>query len=309
MVESVGYGKVILFGEHFVVHGVPAIAGAVKEKTTAVVKKAQKPGIVLDDQRPATPGYKNGKLEHQQDSFKRILAAMGINPLDHKLKITLAGDLVAASGAGASGASCTAIVRALSNHFKMNLSDERVNETAFEGEKGYHGNPSGIDNTVSTFGGLIWYVRDKPPVMEKINVPSPLLIVKGDTGLIANTKAAVAGVRERKEEDPGKYSKIFGEAKKIVFDARAALESSNLQRVGELMNYNHQLLQEIEVSCKELDELVDIARENGALGTKLTGGGLGGNMVALAPDKKTQNKIAKAFEAAGYKATKTQAGV
>jgi mevalonate kinase len=131
----------------------------------------------------------------------------------------------------------------------------------------------------------------------------------GNTGLVANTTEAVAGVRERREHDPEKYVKIFDEAKQIAIDARYGLVEYDLPRVGELMDRNHKLLQDIEVSCQELDLLVNIARDNGALGAKLTGGGLGGNMVALTPGEDVQEAVAKAIEKEGFTALRTKIGV
>ena len=125
------------------------------------------------------------------------------------LKIELGGNLYAASGIGASAASCVAIAKALSEHFNLNLSDEEINKIAYEGEKGYHGTPSGIDNTASTFGGLIWFEKGSNNVIERIDLPSSIEVVIGNTGKVADTAAAVAGVRERKEKFPEKYNEIM----------------------------------------------------------------------------------------------------
>jgi mevalonate kinase len=305
-----GHGKVILFNEHFVVHGIPAIASAIEKRTTASVEISKMGEFVLNDDRSETTGYKKEKLSQQEESLDRIFDAMKIDVEKDLIQITLGGDLFAASGLGASAASCTAIARALSDYFDLDYSDEMINDVAYEGEKGYHGTPSGIDNTAATFGGLIWFKRGEGEknIMERLKIGKPMEIVMGNTGLVANTTAAVAGVRERREKIPHKYDKIFREAKELVYNARKALESYDLKKVGELMNDNHTLLQEIEVSCEELDLLVDIARENGALGAKLTGGGLGGNMVALTPGN-LQEEVAKAIEKEGFDVIRTRIGV
>ncbi len=303
-----GFGKVILFNEHFVVFQVPSIVSAIDKVTTATVERGEGFGWTLEDGRQATPGYKEEKLEQQKESINRILKAAGIDPTKNPIKIIFGGDLVAASGIGASAASCTALARALSDEFNLGLSDERINELAYEGEKGYHGTPSGIDNTAATYGGLIWFVRGEPNVMERIKIKRPVEVVMGNTGLVANTKAAVAGVRERKEKYPKKYGKIFKEAEGLAYEARKALESYNLEAVGKLMDENHKQLQAIEISYKELDFLVDLARKQGALGAKMTGGGLGGNMVALTPGKELQEKVARAIEEEGFEALRTRIG-
>ncbi|MDH5443345.1 MAG: mevalonate kinase [Hadesarchaea archaeon] len=308
MGEGSGFGKVILFNEHFVVYNVPSIVSAIDKATTATVERSGESGWTLDDRRPATPGYKKEKLEQQKESTERILKAAGIDFTENPIKITLGGDLVAASGIGASAASCTAIARALSDEFNLGLSDEQINELAYEGEKGYHGTPSGIDNTAATYGGLIWFVRGEPNVMERIKIKRPVEVVMGNTGLVANTKAAVAGVRERKEKYPEKYGKIFKEAEELAYKARKALESYDLETVGKCMDENHKQLQAIEISCKDLGFLVDLARKQGALGAKMTGGGLGGNMVALTPGKELQERVARAMEKKGFEALRTRIG-
>ncbi len=304
MGKGYGYGKVILFNEHFVVYGIPAIASAIDKKTVAEVKKCKGKDFIIHDNRDATPGYKEEKLEQQKESIIRIKKAMGIEDC---IEIWLHGDLKAASGIGASAASCAAIARAIADEFGMNLSDEEINEIAYEGEKAYHGNPSGIDNTCAVFGGLVWFIKGKG--MERLKIEKPVEIVMGDTGIVANTKKAVAGVRERKERYKEKYDKIFKEAEKLAYEARNALLEMDWKSVGELMNKNHKLLQEIEVSCKELDFLVEVALENGAYGAKMTGGGLGGYMVALTPGKELQEKVAKAIEKEGFYALRTKIGI
>jgi mevalonate kinase len=306
MGEGSGYGKVILFNEHFVVHQVPSIVSAIDKVTTATVERSSGKGWTLEDNRPATPGYKEEKLAQQKDSIDRILKAAGVNPAETPIKIVLGGDLIAASGIGASAASCVAIARALSDEFGLHFSDEMVNEIAYEGERAYHGTPSGVDNTAATYGGLLWFVRGKP--IERIKIKRPVEVVMGNTGLVANTEAAVAGVRERKQKYPEKYEKIFKEAGELAYIAKKALLDHDLGAVGKLMDENHRQLQAIGVSCKELDFLVELARVNGAYGAKMTGGGLGGNMVALTPGKDLQDRVARAIKKEGFEVLMTRIG-
>jgi mevalonate kinase len=233
---------------------------------------------------------------------------MGIDLSTKGVSITLEGNLYAASGIGASAASCVAVTRALAEYFEMNLSDEEINEIAFEGEKGYHGTPSGVDNTASTYGGLIWFQKGEKNIIDRIALSSPVEIVIGNTGKVTDTKIAVEGVRQRKEKNPKKYQEVFDRAENIAYLAKRAIHDGSLQDVGKLMNENHKLLQQIEVSSRELDFLVSVARESGAFGAKLTGGGLGGNMIALTPGKELQNKVATAIEKEGFQTVKTVIG-
>jgi len=304
-----GFGKVILFNEHFVVYGIPSIASGIGAKTAALVERRVGSGVELKDDRPETKGYKTEKLSQQKESLDRMLKIMNIDADRNAFKITLGGDLIAASGVGASAASCAAIARAFSDELGLNYSDEKVNEVAYEGEKGYHGNPSGIDNTAATFGGLIWYRRDgSSQLMERMKLRKPVEIVMGNTGIVADTKAVVGGVKERKDKEPEKYDRLFKNAEKLVHDARKQLEEFNLERLGTQMNENHALLQQIGVSCPELDALVDLARASGAIGAKMTGTGKGGYMVALTPGKELQERVANAIERKGFQAMRTTIG-
>jgi len=146
-------------------------------------------------------------------------------------------------------------------------------------------------------------------LVERLRVNKSIEIVIGSTGKVANTKAMVEGVAERKKQNPAKYDPLFKQAENLAVAGRKALEAGNLKKVGELMNENHKILQEIGVSSKELDLLVDMAKNQGAFGAKLTGGGGGGCMVALTPGKELQGKVASAFKTAGYEFLVTKIGV
>lgn len=307
--EGIGFGKVILFNEHFVVYGIPAIVSAIGKYTVAKASSFEVPELKLNDNRDATPGYKEDKQEQQKTSINNIIKRMNIDFSGEGVEVELGGNLYAASGIGASAASCVAMARALSDYYALDLSDDEINDIAYEGEKGYHGTPSGVDNTASTFGGLIWFEKAETNIIEKISLSNPIEIVMGNTGKIADTTAAVAGVKERKEKNPDKYKKIFDRAENIAYLAKRALQEGDYKEVGKLMNEDHKLLQQIEVSSKELDFLVSVARNYGAFGAKLTGGGLGGSMIALTPGRELQEEVANAIEKEGFQALKTIIGV
>jgi len=306
-----GFGKVILFNEHFVVHGVPGIVSALDSTADAEVKKIDEGGIIVKDERKGSKGYTEKKKIQQKESIDRMLEAMGVSK-NVSLDIWLSGNLPGFSGLGASAASSVAIARAMTQEFGMSLSDKRINEIAYEAEKAYAGTPSGIDNTAATFGGLIWFKKNLeggPNKIERLNIKEPVEIIIANTGLVANTKEMVLGVAERKRKYPEKYNPLFKEAEVLVHKARTALEQFDLKRVGELMNECHTLLQGIEVSCKELDYLVKLARDNGAYGAKMTGGGGGGCIVTLTPGKELQEKVASVIEKEGFKVLRTKIGI
>jgi len=299
-------GKLILFGEHFVVYGLPAIATAIEARTVAEVRRAEEFSVL--DNRPETPGYKKEKYDQQSDSIRRMLKVMGLE--GKKVRIVLSGDLVAASGVGASGASCTAIAAALNEEFGLGMDRHEINDVAYEGEKGYHGVPSGIDNCCSTYGGFLHFRKDLKTgksIVRQMYSKAPLSIVVGNTGLISNTTKVVGDVKAKREKDPEKFQKIFDNYSKIAEEATVSVEKGDLVKIGLLMNMNHLLLEEIGVSCDELEELVDLASRNGALGAKLTGTGRGGLMVALVTGE-TGGKVASAIKKAGFHSEMTKIG-
>jgi len=312
MGKGSGFGKTILFGEHFVVYGLPAMASAIGDSTLAEVKITGGSDYELFDNRPEVPGYKEQKYEEQKVSIKNIFDYMGLDINKNHVNITLGGKLVCASGVGASAASCVAIARAISDELKTGWDNHKINEAAYEGEKGYHGTPSGIDNTASTFGGLVYFVKNLeggPNTMETIKLAKPVEMVIASSGMTANTSVVVADVRKKKEENPEWFNKIITDYKKLIVEARKALEEMDLQKVGKLMNENHNLLQQLTVSNEVLDKMVKIARDAGALGAKVTGTGRGGNINVLTPGKELQDKVYNALINAGYSAWKTKIGV
>lgn len=293
-----GFGKVILFGEHFVVYDLPGIAGGIDKKTTAEPEESDEPGLHVIDDRPAVEGYKEGKAEQFRESLEHIKGAIpGVDWAEQGVRITLGGDLIGASGVGASAASCAAIARAIGEQFSLNLSDEDVNRIAHEGEKGYHGNPSGLDDTCATYGTLITFQRDPGGnKIEKLELDDRVELVMANTGIPVDTKAVVAGVRERKEKNPEGFRGMFDEYAAVYGNALSALKAGDWERVGVLMDQNQELLRRIGVSHPKLEELIETAKGSGAYGAKLTGGGAGGYMVALTPGEGLQDGVAAALE-------------
>ncbi len=310
MGKGSGFGKVILFGEHFVVHGVPGIVSAIDSTNDAIVRRTDAEMIIRDERKTAK-GYSEEKRLQQLESIERMLKAMGVDSKT-AFNIRIGGELPGFSGLGASAASSVAIARAIADELGIKLSDDQINCVAYEGEKAYAGTPSGIDNTAATFGGLLWFQKNMSGgsnLIERLHVPKPIDIIIGSTGIVANTKAMVQGVAHRKRDNPEKYGSLFNQAENLSVSAKEALIRFDLNEVGRLMNENHRLLQEIGVSHDSLDHLVEIAGENGAIGAKLTGGGGGGCMTALTPGRDLQMRVAKAIEKEGYEVLRTRIGI
>ncbi len=150
-----------------------------------------------------------------------------------------------------------------------------------------HGTPSGIDNTVIAFQLPIFFVRGLP--IEVLNLPEPFTIIVGDTGIRSQTASAVNDVRHAWEKQTDYFESLFDEIGEINREARPFIENGQPLRLGPLLDRNHELLCAMGVSCPELDRLVHAARFAGALGAKLSGGGQGGNMIALVDDRNTHS--------------------
>lgn len=306
MAKASAPGKLILFGEHFVVYGLPAIATAIEARTVAEVKQARK--FSLQDNRPETPGYKKEKRDQQSDSIQRILKVMGLE--GEKVSIELGGNLIAASGVGASGASSAAIAAALNEEFKLGKGIDEINDVAYEGEKGYHGVPSGIDNCCSTYGGFILFRKDLKTgkgIVKRLHSKAILSIVIGNTGITSNTTEVVEDVKREKQRDPDRFSRMLDDYSMIIKEAESSLDNGDLRKIGLLMNMNHLLLEEMDVSCPELEELVNIASRSGALGAKLTGTGRGGLIIALVTNE-TEGTVASAMKKASFRSEITRIG-
>ena len=289
---GIGYGKVILFSEHFVVYGVPAIALGITNKAIVEIKKSDSLGYTSDTQGTIP--------ELTTKSIRNVLEAMNIKENFH---VHLKGDLPTFGGLGSSAAFCVAVVRALNNEYILNLRNEQVNAYAYEGEKAFHGNPSGIDNTMATYGGAVKFIRGKTPAenkFEQVKIGSPLHFVIGVTGISSPTAKMVAEVRKFKEEEPDQFQNLCDQAGEIVKRGEKALASGDTKLIGELMNENQFLLRAIGVSIEQNETIIKAALSAGALGAKVTGGGGGGCCIALAKDEKHAKEILNAIKEKGF---------
>lgn len=201
------------------------------------------------------------------------------------------------SGIGASAAQVVALARALQYEIPKSMTPDEINAAGYEGEKGYHGTPSGIDNTAATFGGLLRFQRtDGAPIFVKKKISAPIRIVYASTGITASTTTVVGDVKAKKEADPAWFDGLLKQYLEIVAQAEQAIDAGDMAKLGGLLDQNHALCQQLTVSCKELDDLVLAARKAGALGAKMSGTGRGGLMLALTPTEESQDKVYAALE-------------
>lgn len=311
MGKGSAFGKTILIGDSFVLREVPAIVSSIPFETECVVERLNEgQGWILEDNRTEVPGYKEKKKDQQVDSINRILEVMKVDAQKNPIKITYGGSLLAGSGVGASAASCVSLARALNDEFHLNLSIEEINHIGWEGEFAYHGTPSGVDNTTSTFGGLILYqIKNGQKTWEHINLKEPVEVVLGNSGVTADTSKLDAHVKAQQEKEPDLFNKRLQAVSDQAFEMKKALEDHDLEKVGQIMTANHKILIDMDLSHEKLIYLCNMAIDLGAFGAKVTGGGRGGYMNALTPGKELQEKVASAMEKEGYKVVRAKIGV
>jgi hydroxymethylglutaryl-CoA reductase len=299
---GIGYGKVILLGEHSVVYGRHAIACPLPMTMRALIEDTDK-GVQLLIPRWGVE-YELAKPREQRRSFEEaagtILDELGL--ADRGMRIEVFPDVPRGMGLGGSAALAVAIIRALDIHFRLGLNDDEVNKLAFKSEEIAHGQPSGIDNTLATFGQPLVYRKGSPPLVELLNIPQPLALVVGMTHTQGLTAKTVGNVRAAHTRLPKVYDRMFDDIDSIALQAVSAIQENRLDDLGELMNINQGLLNALQVSTPELEKLIEVAREAGALGAKLTGGGGGGAMLALCRDEAGSQDVKGALESFGYEA-------
>ena len=289
-------GKVILFGEHAVVYGRPALAAPVMQvrATATVTPGPTRGGLIVEaldlgEQIPLTAAG------HPLAEIARLaLRELGLDEPDWRIAIR--STIPIASGLGSGAAVSAALARAIGSAAGRPLSPAQVSAIVFEVERLHHGTPSGVDNTVIAYEQPVYFVRGEPPTPFAIGGRFTLVI--GDTGVASPTKIAVGDVAAAWRRDPEQYESLFDAIAGIVGTARAAIAAGRAEALGPLMDENHRLLREMGVSSPELETLMAAARGAGACGAKLSGGGRGGNMIALVTPA-TADAVADALTTAG----------
>jgi mevalonate kinase len=309
MAEGCGFGKSILIGDQFVLDEVPAIVSSISYETVTTVERVAGEGWILEDDRVEVPGYKERKREQQGRSIDRILEVLGIDVKKIPIKITVGGTLLAGSGVGASAASCVSLARALNAEFELGLSIEEINRVAWQGEFPYHGVASGVDNTASTYGGLLrFWLADGQQHFERIECPGAFEIVLANSGVTVDTAALDEFIDRQKTDEAELFAARLKTMTAQVFEMKKALEAGDLRTVGTIMSANQKLLIDMQMSHETVDAMCETALRNGAFGAKVTGGGRGGYMLSLTPGTELQETVAAAFAKEGYKVIRATIG-
>ena len=283
-------GKVILFGEHFVVHGTPAIVSSISLRAKVEASKISEEAVLLEgfgDENPAVI------------ASKYILRKTGCRT---GLSLRISSEIPQSVGLGSSAAVAVASAAAALMACSKALDSSLVLEAAHEGEKVVHYTPSGIDTSVATYGGAGVFSRDEGYTRVDFDLEYLLIL---NTGKLRRTGDLVRKVKEFADKNPNRFKEISEEASRIVQEALEALEKGDLPYLGKLMNRNQALLREIGVSSPELEDAISALLKAGAYGAKLTGAGGGGCAIAIA-DYASLDEIIHKLSVSGYSVIKAR---
>jgi mevalonate kinase len=311
--------KVILFGEHFVVYGSPAILAAINKRICVeahTIIHDENKIVIRSDIGVAGEYHNNGKfnaleggskakavLDPLYGAIRQVLLMR--NKKNIGIEIGISSRVPTGIGLGSSAASCVATVAAVDSLFQKNPSRDKVCKLAIESERLIHKRTSGADCYVSTFGGLMQYCG-KSKSFKNIETKESLSLVVASSGIKRSTSDLVAGVKKFKETNRTLFESLSKQASDICLQACTAIESGKCDKIGELMNENQIILQQIGISHHKVRDIIDICSKAGAIGAKMTGAGGGGAVIALAASKQESNKIASHIKAAGYQSFKVQ---
>ncbi len=302
MVKVSAPGKLMLFGDHAVVHGRPCIVTAVNHRMSVEMEKREDSKIIINAPEMNINDYTVSTNELNKEHPKEVkFVAVAIKNFFEKynlksgLNIKTKSEFSSKFGFGSSSAVTVCTIKALSELFKIGMTEKEIFDLAYKTVLDIQGVGSGFDIAAAIYGGTLYFVTGGKTI-EKLDMKNLPLIV-GYTGIKADTATLVRMVAEKKKKN-SYVDANFDLAEKIVFDAKLHLENDNHNVVGELMNSNHGLLNSLGVSSAELENLIHSAHKAGAYGAKLSGAGGGDCMIALAPEEKKE-VVKKAIENAG----------
>lgn len=284
--------KAILFGEHAVVYGRPAIALPVPQLRTTATILPGKGSLKLSSRYRGAGGPRQVDIDLATAGPAEALAVAARAALRHAgrtertpWQVLVESGIPTGQGLGSSAAVAVAVVRALGQAAEPDESwdPQTVADLALEAERCVHGQASGIDTAVTAYGAPIRFQQGRA---QPLVLGCPLRLLIADSGTRGATAEMVAGVRARHAEHPHTYDEWFDRVGQVADDALRALAEGSPRWLGQLMNVNHLALQAMQVSTPLLDSLVAAARHAGAWGAKLTGSGGGGAILALVDDER-----------------------
>ena len=275
-------GKIILFGEHFVVHGTNAILAAIDKRVTVTSTFTDNKTIKVNSQLGTIEVHISSSHEEVKSEFRPFvyLANKIINSEQNVsgLEITIDSDIPIGVGLGSSSACCVAATASISELFNE-LSSEEILKMSIEAEKTIFPDTSGADCTVCTYGGMIEY-----PSIEKIDNTFDLNLLIANSMIPHNTKNSVEKVNKFKENDEERFSQLCDLETKLIDEVITAMKNNDATTFGLKMSENQKYLEEIQISNDTLRDMISSLKEI-SLGTKITGAGDGGCIIALVKDE------------------------
>ncbi|MBI2085244.1 MAG: mevalonate kinase [Candidatus Aenigmarchaeota archaeon] len=293
MIITSAPGKLVLFGEHASRHGKPILVQAVDSRVYAILKPRKDSQIFLTSNKydVVKEKWPTKKLDILSAAIEKLVEKAGEKKgfdLEIKSDVT--------SGTGSSNAVTVAAIGALNEYFNIKMDKKQIVDIAFQASSGVTGYGSGMDVAASTYGGIIYYIKGK---VTRVVTNEDIPIIVGNTGIKAKSGPIIKAVQQLEQKYPTLLTVFIDKIGEIVDEAEKAIRTKDWRTLGELMNINHGLLSAMGVSSINLEKLIFASRGAGALGAKLSGAGIGDNMIAIAPEKGRQ--VSNAIKRAGGK--------
>lgn len=289
-------GKIILLGEHAVVHGAPGLAAGIERGATASLEVAGDAPTLDLGGRTVNPSADGDDLAR---AFSALVGAVALPPAAWSgFRVRVETEIAPGGGLGCSAAIGVSVARAIEAMGPKDGSEERAALRASAWEGVFHGNPSGIDTAAALSGGFFRFVRGLGAA--PIDHPYDLFFAVGYSGSSASTKEMVSGVGRIKERHPERIQKFVDAVKSLVGNAELAIKANDVDALGKLLDLNQMLLAGLMLSTDAIERMREIAKDAGSLGTKLTGSGGGGSVIALVRSASDAARVAEAWRAGGF---------
>ena len=282
-------GKVILFGEHFVVYGIKSILCSINKRVTVTAEKTKERKISIESEIGKLVLEPNESISKLNSPLKPFyyLANRALKEENEGLKIQIESEIPLGAGLGSSSACCVAGAAAIFNLFGE-ISKKKILELAIEAEKTIYQNTSGADCTVSTYGGLMEY--DKNNGFRKIEDEPNFQLVIANSDIEHSTESMVSKVKEFENQNKDKFYELSSLESKLVNDVLKLIKENKIKEIGEKVNLNQKFLEEIGISNEKLEDMIKIGQTS-SYGAKITGSGGGGCIFALTNESNLENTL------------------
>lgn len=297
-------GKLMLLGEHAVVYGHPCLVTAVEQRLKVTVEKSNTNGLTLNAPDVSVNDYYkpiaqlgNGEIPKGAKFVEiAVLNFFQKHKFSDGLKITTNSEFSSQFGFGSSSASTVCVVKALFELFEIKTTPKEIFDLSYKTVLDIQKTGSGFDVAAAVYGGVLYFITGGKVIEPIIAGDLPLLVAY--SGVKADTVSMINLVKEKMQTHKEGVEEIFKNIANLVEEGKIALMEKDWQRLGTLMNFNQNYLEDLGVSTEKLDDMVLAARKAGAFGAKLSGAGGGDCMIAVVPEEKRKN-IEEAIKSVG----------